>query len=247
MGVILSIDKLEKIGREGVEKELKEKKISSEVVEKLMDYVSVSGSNSDKVSRLKSLIGGSVEEVEKVLEFAGFENVEFDPSLARGLAYYTGTVFEVFLKNSEIASSVAGGGRYDGMIGGFVKNRRDYPAVGISFGLDVITDALKLSEARVSGKSVAKAFVVSIGEDKASLDVASGLRKKGVNVDVDFTGKVGKAIEYADSYGIPFVVFVGSRELAGGNVKVRDMKTGVEKLIKTESLSSEDFKEKKVL
>ena len=237
---ILSIDKLAKIGREGVEKELKRKGIEDAAIGRLMECISVSGSNGEKLAELKKTIGGIADEVEQVLELADSENAEFDPSLARGLAYYTGTVFEAFLRDSEIKSSVAAGGRYDKMIGNFVGNNREYPAVGISFGLDVIADALKAKKPAAES-SVTRALVVSIGEDKKAMQAAEKLREKGVNTDADLTGKVGRAVEYANSYGIPFVVFVGKKEAAEGKVKIKDMKTGDEKIVAADGLSGEDF------
>ncbi len=233
--VILIIDKLEKFGRESVEKELAGKEIPAAAILKLMQCLGIKGTNKEKVAKLRKVIGScsGVDEVEKVLKLAGSRNVEFDISLARGLAYYTGTVFEVFLKKSGITSSVAGGGRYDRMIGSFVSNGRDYPAVGISFGLDVIADAMKLGK-KETAKSVVMAFVISIGEDRRAAEVVEKLRKGGVNTDADYTGKVGRAIECANYYGIPFVVFVGKKE--GKNVKVRDMRSGKERLVEAGKL-----------
>lgn len=230
---ILSIDKLGKFGREAVEKELAGKEIPAAAIVKLMQCLGIKGTNNEKIAKLRKVIGScsGVDEVEKVLKLAGSRNVEFDVSLARGLSYYTGTVFEVFLKKSEITSSVAGGGRYDRMIGSFVSNGRDYPAVGISFGLDVIADAMKLGK-KAAESTVVKAFVISIGEDKRASEVVEKLRKAGVNCDADFSGKVGKAIEYANYYGIPYVVFVGKKE--GKKVKVRDMASGKERLLSLE-------------
>jgi len=229
--VILSIDRLEKFGKETVEKELTDKGITTAVVKKLMQYITIQGNNKEKILKLKKIISDSgLDEIEQVLKFAGNKNVEFDVSLARGLAYYTGTVFEVFLKKSEITSSVAAGGRYDNMIGNFVQNKRDYPAVGISFGLDVIADAMKL-EKKDNSKTVVKVYVISIGENKKAADLVEALRKKDINCDADYSGKVGKAIDYADNYGVPFVIFVGKKEVKAGKVKVRDMKSGKEQLL----------------
>ncbi len=230
--VMLSIDKLGKLGREAVEKELVGKGINAAVIIKLMQCLDVKGANKEKIADLRKIISGScLDEIEQVLKLAGSRKAEFDVSLARGLAYYTGTVFEVFLKKSEITSSVAGGGRYDRMIGSFVNNGRDYPAVGISFGLDVIADAMKLGK-KAAESSVVKAFVISIGEDRRAAEAVQKLREEGINTDVDYTGKVGRAIEYANNYGIPYVVFVGKKE--GKKVKVRDMASGKESLLSLE-------------
>ncbi|MBI2664476.1 histidine--tRNA ligase [Candidatus Woesearchaeota archaeon] len=229
---ILSIDKLEKFGKEAVEKELAAKGINAAAIKKLMQSISVKGSNKEKIEKLKKIAdSSSVEEIESVLKFAASKKVEFDIALARGLAYYTGTVFEVFLKNSEIKSSVAAGGRYDKMIGQFAQNKREYPTVGISFGLDVIADAMK-SAKKEAGSSVTKAYIIAIGQEKKAAEIVAKLRSQNINTDADYSGKVGKAIEYADSSGIPFAVFVGKKEVAAGKIKVRDMKSGKEKMVK---------------
>lgn len=225
---ILSIDKLEKFGKDAVEKELAGKGISQAVTRKLLQLISVKGTNKEKLDAIKKSAGSSgIEEVESVLNFANSKKVEFDPSLARGLAYYTGTVFEAYLTKSGIKSSVAAGGRYDRMIGSFVGNNRDYPAVGISFGLDVIADALKL-EKKETAATVTTAFVISIGEDRKAAEALDMFRKAGINCDADFSGKVGKAIEYASYYNVPFVVFIGKNEVASGKVKVRNLSDGRE-------------------
>ena len=231
--VMLSIDKLEKFGKEAVEKELAGKGINASVIEKLMVYLSIEGTNKQKIGKLKETIGETtgVNEIAEVLKTSGSKNVEFDVSLARGLAYYTGTVFEVFLKGSEIKSSVAAGGRYDKMIGNFLSETRDYPAVGISFGLDVIADSIKLESEERGARSVVKALVISIGEERIASEVVEMLRNNAVNCDTDYTGKVGRAIEYADSYKIPYVIFVGEKEVKANKVKVRNMVSGEEKMV----------------
>ena len=232
--VILSIDKLEKLGKEAVEKELAEKGVAAAVIVKLMQYLSMEGTNKQKIVKLREIAAGSgLDEIEGVLKFAGNRDVVLDVSLARGLAYYTGTVFEVFLRESEISSSVAAGGRYDKMIGRF-SQQREYPAVGISFGVDVISDAIKLESDKQAEKSVVKAFVISVGEDKKALEVLEELRRAGINSDADYSGKVGKAIGYANAYGMPFVVFVGKKEVKAGRVKIRNMTSGEEKLLSME-------------
>ena len=228
---ILSLDKLEKFGSEAVSRELNAKGLQSSVIKKLMRIVMTEGSNQQKLTHLRKIIGNNrgLFEMGEVLRMAKNRSVNFDVSLARGLAYYTGTVFEVFLNKSRITSAVAGGGRYDGMIGKFVDNNRDYPAVGISFGLDAIIDAVKMEEKGL--KTVTRAYVISIGEPEKASDVVDGLRAAGVNCDADFSGKVGRSIEYAGACSIPFVIFVGKRESKAGKVRIRNMETGKEKLL----------------
>ena len=236
--VILAVDKLEKIGLKGVRSELREKGVSEESVKKLEGFLSAGGSNREKIELLKSRLGGCVDEIQELLDFVRDDSVVFEPSLARGLAYYTGCVFEAFLKGSEIKSSVAAGGRYDKMIGNFLNNGRDYPAVGVSFGIDVIIDAMKAS-GREFKKSVVKFFAVSIGENSRVVRIVEDLRGKGISADFDLSGKPGKAMSYANSYSIPFVILVGKKEAEAESIKIRDMKTGEEKIFKTDEFLSE--------
>ena len=232
---ILSLDKLEKFGGESVSAELRAKGLPDRVITKLMGFVTITGTNNQKLKQLRNAIGNNpgLFEMGEVLRIAKSGSVKFDVSLARGLAYYTGTVFEVFLNKSRITSAVAGGGRYDGMIGKFVRNNRDYPAVGISFGLDAIIDAVKMEETGL--KTVTKAYVISIGEPGIAMEVAEKLRAAKVNCDTDFSGKVGKSIEYAGACSIPFVIFVGKREAKAGRIRIRNMVTGKERLVGVES------------
>ena len=162
-------------------------------------------------------------------------NVDFDPSLARGLAYYTGTVFEVFMKKGEMTSSLAAGGRWDQMIGSFL-GRGEYPAVGIAFGLAPIIEVLKLKKKK-SKKTLVKVFVIPIKTIKKSLKVVQKLREERINADIDLMGRgISKNLEYAGSLAIPYVVFVGERELKEGKVKLRDMETGDELLLTEKDL-----------
>jgi len=162
-------------------------------------------------------------------------NVEFDVSLARGLSYYTGTVIEVLLKDSSVKSSVAGGGRYDKMIGSFL-GKDEYPAIGISFGLDRIYDAYT-EIIREIKKSVTKVYIIPINTFKESLKIAEELRNENINVDIDLTGKgPSKNLQYANSLGIPYVLFVGQEELKQKKVKLKDMTSGKERLLNAEEL-----------
>lgn len=223
---IISIDKLEKIGEAGVKKELKGKGLSKGV-NSLLKILKVKN-----LSLLKKKIKDN-EGIKELEELFGFlrllkVKVDFDPSLARGLAYYTGTVFEVFLKKGEVTSSLAAGGRWDKMIGGFL-GKGEYPAVGIAFGLSPITEVLKSKKSR---KTLVKVFVIPIKTIKQSLKVVQKLREERINADIDLVGRgISKNLNYASSLGIPYVIFVGERELKAGKVKLRDMETGDEVLL----------------
>lgn len=234
---ILTLDKLEKLGQAAVEKELEGKGIPAASAKKLMALVTVKGSNSEKTKKLETETSSSegkeglkeLQELFSNLEDSG--NVEFEPSLARGLAYYTGTVFETFLKKSEITSAVAAGGRYDRMIGNFVGGNREYPAVGISFGLDIIEDALGM-EKKERRKTTTSAYIIPIKAFAEAQKIASQLRKNGINTDIDLNNRdVKKNLEYAAAAGIPYAVLIGEKEVKSGKVTLRDMKTGKEETV----------------
>lgn len=232
---ILTLDKLEKLGLQAVEKELTEKGTPATAVKKLMLLITIKGDNSEKLQKLESEIGSGegkegLNELQKLFDsLEDSSNVEFDPSLARGLSYYTGTVFEVFLKGSEITSAVAAGGRYDRMIGSFVGSGREYPAVGISFGLDVIEDALGIA-GKERKKTTTVAYVIPIKAAAEAKKIAAQLRKKGINTDIDMSNRdIKKNLEYVAAAGIPFAIFVGEKEITEGKVRMKNMGSGEEK------------------
>jgi histidyl-tRNA synthetase len=225
--VILSIDKLEKFGSHVVKEELSEKGITYEKIQKILDVLN------EDLPGLKKLITSDegrqgIAEIEELLNLV---DVDFDVSLARGLSYYTGTVFEVFLKESPIKSSIAAGGRYDKMISEFLGSKQEYPAVGISFGLELITDVLK-DRAK---KTNTKVFIIPIGTFKESLKIADKLRRAGINTDMDLLERgISKNMNYANTMGIPFVIFIGEDELKAKKVKLKDMDSGKEQLLSVE-------------
>ncbi len=235
--VILSIDKLEKFGAGLVKSELKAQKADEPKIEKIISIISLSGSNENKLSQLKNLLKNSegLKEIEEVLRFLknmGLE-ADFDPSLARGLSYYTGTVTETFIKNSSVKSAICAGGRYDDIIGSFL-GKGFYPAVGVSFGVDRIYDAL-LEKQESRKKTNTKIYVIPIKTIDESIEIVQKLRDAGINADIDLTERgPSKNLEYANSLGIPFVAFIGKKELAENKIKLRDMESGKEELINIE-------------
>jgi histidyl-tRNA synthetase len=234
--VIISIDKLAKIGKAGVKKELEEKGIADSNIDKLLKAFSIEGSNEEKLEKLKGLIKNHVgqeglKEAEEVLSFfdeATKENVVFNVSLARGLGYYTGTIFEGFAKKSQIKSSICGGGRYDKMIASLIKSDKDYPCVGISFGLDVIADVL-LEKTQAVKKTVVQVYVIPIKTMKECFAICKELRDAGVSADMDFSGKgISKNLDYVNSLGIPFAIIAGPKEVEQGKVTLKNMADGTE-------------------
>lgn len=221
---ILSIDKLDKIGVEGVKKELKQKKIKAG---NLLEIISINGNNETKIKKLKEILKDNegINEIEELLLYCPY--VAFDISLARGLAYYTGTIFECFIENSEIKTAIASGGRYDKMIGKMVNNNQEYPAVGISFGLSRIAQAIDYKE-----KTNIKCFIISIGTQKETQKLANELRENGVATMTDIMKRgVTKNLDYCSSLEIPYVIFLGENELKQGKYKIRNMNTGKEEMV----------------
>jgi len=246
MAAILAIDKLEKIGLQGVKKELKEKKFSDKEIKSLVSLLDTTGTNKEILKKLEKKITSEegiegINELKELLDFTskmGVKKIKLEISLARGLEYYTGPVFEVFLNKSKIKSSMAGGGRYDKMISGFLGSG-DYPATGISFGIEPIFEALKLEKKVKEKKTVTKVFIIPIRTMKESLEIAQELRESGVKTEVDLMGRgISKNLKYANSMSIPYVVFVGQKELDAGKLTLRDMKTGKEEKLSVKKIAS---------
>ncbi len=224
---VLAIDKLYKIGVDGVKEELSKIGIEKEKINKLTYLISIKGNNLKKLKILRKTLGDveGVNELESLLSLCKFYNVklELDISLARGLIYYTGTIFEAVLEKGPICS-VGGGGRYDNLVGLF---GRECPAVGFSIGLDRLYDAL-ISKKQIGSKTV---FVISIGNTfKDTIKFAMQLREENVSCDVELTErKLSKSLEYASDY--KYVCFIGEKERKLKKVKIRDMQTGKEKFM----------------
>jgi len=246
MTAILTIDKLNKIGIDGVEDELKEKGISDESIAKLKGIILMTGTNEEKLEFLKGLTTDEegkegIKDVEDILSYLpNKSNIEFDLTLARGLAYYTGPVFEVYLKDiKKFGSSLAGGGRYDKMIGEFLgmKDEEAYPATGISFGLEPISVVLEKEGIKKVKKTVTQVFIIPIGTQKESFEIALRLRRQGLNVDIDINRRgISKNLNYANNYDIPYVIFIGEEELKDKKVKLKDMRSGKEELVDVEEI-----------
>ena len=231
---IVAIDKLDKIGKEGVTKELEQRGCSVKQVKEIFSLVKNGVSLKDLRKNLANEEGkqgiAELEELFSYLKILKVSSAVFDVSLARGLAYYTGAVFEVFLKKGTITSSLGSGGRWDTMIGGFIGGGRVVPAVGVSFGLVPIAEALK--EKKTMGrKTPSTILVLSINTMKESLIVAQELRESGISTDFALGKGVSKNLEYASTLGIPYVVIIGEDELKKKKVLLRDMSAGTEQLL----------------
>ncbi len=237
--VLTSVDKLKKIGEEGVRQELKEKLYEDKEINFILSLLKKESTNEKTIEKLKERIKSfegqdGIKEIEEIFNYLkkfGVKSVMFEPSLARGLNYYTGPIFEVFLKDSLMTGSAAGGGRFDKMIGDFLGTREEYPAVGFSFGVEVLFEAYK-EKNKLEKKTVTELYIIPIGLFEECFDIVSELRARGVKVDFDLLRRgVSKNLAYANSYGIPFVAFIGQEEIDAGKIKLKNMKTGEEKLV----------------
>lgn len=222
--VLLSIDKWEKIGKEGVCKELIEKGMNEEKVSNLL--IKLDEINKEGIELVRGNLNSKVDEglgeLDELFEYVSF--AEYNPYLARGLEVYTGTVYELFIKDSKITSSVGSGGRYDGKIDGFMRKKVDLPAVGLSFGLDVIFEYLIEKKEEVKEE---RYYVIPIGNKGKVFDIVEGWRDRGILVDMEMDRKkVRKALNYADKSGYREVIMVGESEIEGGYVTVKNLESG---------------------
>ena len=241
--ITIALDKIDKIGEANVLKELLDNEIPAEAVEKLKPFLVIKGSNKQKLDFLKNLLKSSetgikgIEELEYILSITSillpeFHNIELDFSLARGLNYYTGTIFEVKVNDtrSTFTSSVLGGGRYDDLTGIF--GLHNVSGVGISFGVDRIYDVMeecKIFEQLKINASVTKLLFVNFGgeEELHCLNLVKQVRDKGINAEIyPDAVKMKKQMTYADDNKIPFVAIIGSEERAHSLITLKNMLTG---------------------
>ena len=245
--ITVAIDKLDKIGLDNVKAELRERGIDDEAIAKLQPILELSGTNADKLCKLEGVIGASetgmlgIEEMRTIFE--GVEKLainltpELDLSLARGLNYYTGAIFEVKANDYQIGS-ISGGGRYDDLTGIF--GMPGMSGVGISFGADRIYDVmlgLNLFPEELACST--KVLFINLGkaEEEASMRLISKLRDNNVASEIyPESSKMKKQMEYANRRGIPYVVIIGSQELERGIATVKDMRTGEQREVSFEEL-----------
>ncbi len=227
--VIISIDKLDKVGEKGVIAELVGKGFDKEQAKKLLSNLS-----KKSIDEYESLLPDN-EGVKELKELFALlpkdKRLVFMPNLARGLAYYTGPVFEVFSKTKDLNFSLAGGGRYDELIGSYLGGKQVIPAVGLAFGFEPILEVLKKQNKVRMRKSPTQLYVIPIGGVNTT-ELVEQLRAAGINTDVDLMGRgLSKCIKYADAYNIPYVLFVGEDELSVGEFKLKNLDSGKEELL----------------
>ena len=248
MDITVAIDKLEKIGLENVKSELSERGLEQEAIDKLQPILELSGSNTEKLAKLHDVIGSSetgvkgIEEMTEIFSYVdqlGLElPIELDLSLARGLNYYTGAIFEVKALDYAIGS-ICGGGRYDDLTGIF--GLPNTSGVGISFGADRIYDVmtgLELFPEEVNFTT--KVLFVNLGqqEQMASMQIIRTLRDNGIAAEIyPESAKMKKQMEYANRRAIPYVVIIGSNELAERQATVKNMISGEQQSVALEKVA----------
>lgn len=245
--ITVAIDKLDKIGLDNVNAELASKGIPQEAIDKLQPFILLSGSNEEKIATLKNVLAASetglkgVEESEFILKtIAGLgiqSEVELDLTLARGLNYYTGAIFEVKALDVQIGS-ISGGGRYDNLTGVF--GMEGMSGVGISFGADRIYDVLNqldlYPKEAVNGTQL---LFVNFGEAEAAyvLPVLAQVRAAGIRAEIyPDAAKMKKQMSYANAKMVPFVAIVGENEMKEGKVMLKNMTSGEQSMVTPEEL-----------
>lgn len=234
----VAIDKLDKIGAEGVFKELKQTGYKELELNKLNPILNLSGSNKGRLATLKKLFGNNnetqagIKEIETMFSFAenmkgNLNTVTFDPTLARGLSYYTGVIFEVKMRDGSIGS-ISGGGRYDNLTGVF--GMPDVSGVGISLGIDRVFDVMETRN--LFPKEIAtttKVLITNFGESEEvyAQQQLSNLRSEGIAVELyPDAAKLKKQMSYANNLNIPYVILIGSEEVANNKLTLKNMSTG---------------------
>jgi len=245
--ITVAIDKLDKIGLEKVNEELRNDGISEEAIEKLQPIISLSGSNEEKLEVISQVLADSetglkgVEETRFILDTlkaVGLNNeIELDLTLARGLNYYTGAIFEVKALDTPMGS-ITGGGRYDNLTGIF--GLPGLSGVGISFGADRIYDVLNaLDLYPKEAVNSTQVLFINFGETETAycLPIVGKLRQAGIRSEIfPDKAKMKKQMSYANAKNIPFVVLAGENEMAAGKVTLKNMESGEQTLVTVEEL-----------
>ncbi|MEI3597699.1 MULTISPECIES: histidine--tRNA ligase [unclassified Oceanobacillus] len=235
--VILILDKLKKVGLNAVVNELEEQELSAFTVDAIKEFL-MSKNNSNynyfvTYAKQNEQVAKGLNELKELDEYLSMlgirEQCVFQPFLARGLDIYTGTIYEVFLKDQAIKSSIGSGGRYDNAIGGFIGTDEKFPTVGLSFGLDVIYTALNKTGRGFMSKMDVDYYIIPLKTPKESLLVAKSLREKGYKVELELVDKkLGKALDKANKENVKKVIIVGEEEVAKNQITIKDMETGEE-------------------
>lgn len=249
--ITIAIDKLDKIGLEKVKEELVTRGLLNEQINTIEQYLLISGTNESKLAQLKKLLGNNenglagIEEIEQVLNYSielGNSKLVADFTLARGLNYYTGIIFEVKAIGVQMGS-IGGGGRYNDLTGLF--DVPNVPGVGISFGVDRIYDVLE--EMKLFPEAIQKGtkilfFNLGKAESHKAFELMQQLRQQGIACELFHEPtKLDKQFKYAEKKSIPFIAIIGTKELTEGSCNIKNLATGEQKTIPQLQLLQELF------
>lgn len=242
------IDKIEKIGKENVIKCLEDMNVEKTSIDRIIEFIEIQGNTDEKLEKLEKLevseelFGQGLEELKQVVKYIrsfGVPDTNFkvDLSIARGLDYYTGTVYETFLNEYREIGSICSGGRYDNLAEYYTDKK--LPGVGVSIGLTRLFYKLnELQAIETSKKSISKVLIVSMIEDQTkALEIGNILRNAGIETENYLEDKKIKAkFKYADKLQIPYVIVIGEDEIANNEVTLKNMQTGEQQTLKIEDV-----------
>jgi len=244
--ITIAIDKLDKIGLEKVKEELQQRGLTDEQIKTVETYLNITGSNEEKLSQIKSLLGHiengrqGIDEVEFLFNQTKNTNLSIDFTLARGLNYYTGIIFEVAAPKEVKMGSIGGGGRYDDLTGLF--GVPGIPGVGISFGVDRIYDVLEEmnlfpNDVQVSTKALF--FNMGEAESQFAFGIMQQLRSSGVACELYHEAvKINKQFTYAEKKSIPYIIIIGSTEMEEKSCTVKHLASGKQEIIGLDKLAA---------
>ena len=243
--ILRIIDKIDKIGKEEVKSELL-KEIPKEKVETIMNFIAINGDNNEKIQELENMnienetFKQGLNELGQVVKFIRIfgvpeENFKIDLTIARGLDYYTGTVYETFLNKYRKLGSICSGGRYDNLAEYYTE--RKMPGVGISIGLSrLFFQLMDIEIITAKGQSISDVLIISMTDDyEMCASVATKLRENNLNVQINIEDqKIGKKFKYANNINVKFVIIIGEDEIKNNVVTVKNMETGNQETVKIE-------------
>lgn len=239
--VILILDKIEKIDQKTVLSELRELGISENSMTKIKQFLEgqpqINMAYFNEFANQNIILQQGIQELVELTAYLNAlglnEKCTFNPFLARGLEIYTGTIYEIFLADGTIRSSIGSGGRYDQAIGGLLgSEEQSYATVGISFGLDVIYTALEVIGRIEKNFPIVDIYIIPLGTEKSALKLAAALRQHEYKVEVELSGKkVKKAMEKANRENTPKVIVLGEDEVTQNMYKIKNMQSGKEEVI----------------
>lgn len=231
--VILSLDKMDKEGKEGVSLELLKKGVEQKQIEKLFELfiTNLDELNNKYIETTNEILKNGLSEAMEVSDYLKYLKIEdktkFTPFLARGLQIYTGIVFEFYDIENRLTCALGGGGRYDKIITEFIEDGNTYPAIGLSFGLEPIYMILKNEQTKIN--NAIDIYIIPMDTEKESLKLAMELRNFGYRVLIEMNyKKVKKSFEYASRENIPYVIVLGKNEISNNVFKLKDMNNSKE-------------------